>query len=191
MLLKPGQQALFWRLWSGACAAQGWMGAEKETRRKEVLQELGFRSLTAVDRTAGFDAVKARLLTLQDRLDGASEEVFPAIGAMRRHLHIIRTVLMPALGSLVADPDAYVRAILRDKFRHAGSWESLADHPDRGPAQIQQLLVTLTRCLYSMGWTAPRKGSRKASILDKPLGNPSPAAVLDKSPQPSIPGDPS
>lgn len=157
MLLSPGQQSKFWKLWAGACAAQGWQGEEKELRRKEVLLGLGFASLKEVDKLGGFDRVKAHLLTLQDRLDGASEEVFPAVGEMRRHLFLIRSKLHPALAARVSDPDAYIRSICRDKFGHAGPWESLAAHPDRGPEQIRQLLMTLTRCLYGMGWTEPSR----------------------------------
>lgn len=191
MLLSSSQQAMFWRLWKGACAAQGWFGGDQEIQRKAVLQDLGFSSLRDVGTTSDFDRVKARLLTLQDRLDGASEEVFPAVAAMRRHIHIISTQLEPALSDLVDDPDGYIRAICRDKFHQDIPWRSLAAHPQRGPAQIEQLLVTLTRCLYALGWRAPSKSRRKPSPLDKPLGNSVSTPLLDKPAPTRAPGDPS
>lgn len=191
MLLSLRQQAKFWKLWKGACAAQGWLGYEQEIQRKAVLKELGFASLRDVGTTGDFDRVKARLLTLQDRIDGASEQLFPAVGAMRRHIHIISTQLEPALGRLVEDPDGYIRAICRDKFHKDIPWRSLADHPERGPAQIEQLLVTLTRCLYALGWRAPSKSRRRTPLLDKPLGKSPSAPVLDKPAPTAAPADPS
>lgn len=161
MLLKPRQLALFWRLWSDACATQGWIGDEKELRRHEVLENLGFSSLKLVDPTSGFDRVKHRLMALSYRLEGGAGLAFPDIGDMRRHLHLIESDVLPRLAALVESPDAYVDAICRDKFGHSGPWRSLADHPDRGPNRVIHLLMTLKRAMRRL----------EASQSDKPLRN--------------------
>lgn len=171
MLLTKPQQTAFWRMWAGACDVQGWMGNEREARRKEVLLECGFSSLTQVDRTAGFDRVKGALQRLQYRLEGGRESAFPDVGEMRRHVHLIRTHLVPGIASHVEDPEAYVAAIVRDKFGTGSHWSSLAANPQSGPVQIRQLLYTLTRALHHL--QAEARASRKTGpVLDKPLNNP-------------------
>lgn len=172
MLLSKAQTSWFWREWAKACSVQGWLDMEKETQRKAVLQELGFSSLTKVDRTAGFDRLKARVLALQYRIEGAANEVFPANGAKRRHLHLIRDRYIPALADLVADPEAYVAAICRDKFGHTAHWETLGDHPVHGPRLVQQLLYTLSARVSTL------RCSQQASQSDISLINPSPGAPI-------------
>lgn len=151
MILSKSQQQLFWKLWNGACDCQGWSSAEAEARRREVLRDVGFESLTQVDKTVGFDRLKARLMTLQNRISGAMEEVYPDLGTMRRHMHLLEANLIPSIGREIADPEAYVDTIARDKFGHPGPWRTLADDPTLGPRKIHELLMTVTRCAHRLG----------------------------------------
>src|SRR5579862_7122912 len=70
MLLSEDQVKKFWRLWPQACRANGWTkenglsAAQIDAKRKEVLLDCGFTSLTLVDRKDGFTKVKNRLLIL-------------------------------------------------------------------------------------------------------------------------------
>lgn len=175
MRLSKPQVTLFWRLWKGACAVQGWMADEQEARRKEILTELGFSSLKEVGREGDFDRLKARLLALQYRLEGGAGMAFPAVGDMRRHLHVIEARLLPRLAAHVDDPEAYVAAICADKFGFRGPWRDLGRAPDRGPGLVRQLLFTVTRAVRALEKRArqakavpPRLGGPK---LDKPLIN--------------------
>jgi hypothetical protein len=167
MLLSKAQSSWFWREWAKACSVQGWQGDEKEQRRREVLLEVGFDSLTKVDKTAGFDRLKARVMALQYRLEGATNEVFPANGDMRRHLHLIRTRHIPALARLVPDPAAYVAEVCRDKFGHRGPWYRLGDHPETGPRRVQELLFTLAARVSSLRRAADA-GKSDISLVNPP-----------------------
>ena len=164
MRLLPAQVKLFWRLWSAACAVQGWQGPEREVQRKAILIEMGWESLTEVDHTAGFDRLKGRLLALSYQIPGGTEAAFPGVGEMRRHCGLIRADLLPRLAVVHPDPEGYLGRILRDRFDGVRRWEDLAENPLHGPRLIRHLLFTLTR--------AVRRLERKAELaaaLDKPL----------------------
>lgn len=184
MLLSKAQVCWFWREWSKACSVQGWQGDEKEQRRREVLQEVGFASLTMVDKTAGFDRLKARVMALQYRLEGATNEVFPANGDMRRHLHLIRDRYLPALARLVPDPAAYVAEVCRDKFGHRAPWERLGDHPVTGPKRIQELLYTLSARVSALR-RASEAGKSDISLVNRPFR--APIGHFPPSSEPSSP----
>ena len=70
MILSPDQVKRFWYLWKQVCIANGWTkergmnAAQVDAKRKEILRECGFDSLTSVDRTNGFTKVKNKLLIL-------------------------------------------------------------------------------------------------------------------------------
>jgi hypothetical protein len=184
MLLSKAQVAWFWREWAKACSVQGWQGDEKEQRRREVLLEVGFDSLTRVDKTAGFDRLKARLMALQYRIEGATNEVFPANGDMRRHLHLIKSRYIPALARLVPDPSAYVAEVCRDKFGHQAPWERLGDHPVTGPKRIQELLFTLAARVSSLRRAADATNS-DISLVNRP--SEAPVGHFEASLDPSAP----
>lgn len=137
---------MFWRLWAAACRAQKWTAdhgvsrEELEERRHDLLATLGFGSLHDVDRTAGFDAIKAALLTLQNNLDGAVEADHPEVGAARRFRHVLRTKIIPGLGLYVTEPEAYAAAIARDRFGQSFR----LDLDAMSPAQAEQCLFTLS-----------------------------------------------
>lgn len=139
------------------------MGDEKETRRREVLRELGFSSLREVDKKGGYDRVKAALQRLAYRLEGGTAAAFPDTGQMRRHVYLIRTRLIPGLAHRMGRPaaDAYVAEICRDKWAWDRPWASLADDLATGPGRITHLLYTLTARLHAL--TKPGPG------VDKPL----------------------
>ena len=162
MKLSFGQVRMFWSLWSGACSAQGWMNAEREQRRREVLGSLGFQSLTDVDQGDGFDRVRAELLRLSDRLDGATESAFPEIGRMRRDLWIVEHRLIPALVKSGRDPERYIASIIEDRGWGV-HWMNIPNDPQRGPARARELMLTLTRATraLSRGSKSPRRPTPK------------------------------
>jgi len=174
MRLSKAQVSWFWREWSKACSIQGWMGEEKESRRRELIREIGFGSLTQVDRSAGFDRLKARVMALQYRIEGPLNELYPDLGDMRRHLHLIRSHYLPQLARLGVDPAAYVGEICRDKFGHTAPWESLADHPVHGPDLVRQLLYTLAARVSALSRrdlpASPSKSD--ISMITPPSGGP-------------------
>ncbi len=176
MKLSPKQQAHFWKLWAEVCSVQGWMGDEKETQRKAVLAECGFRSLKDVDQVAGFDRVKGALNRLRYRLEGGTEEAFPEVAEARRHTWLIQHKLIPALAENLggdAQAEAYVAAIILDKWGSHLHWSRLGLHqdPTRGPQMVRNLLYTLTRILHRRD-ALPEDGlpsSASSQKLDKPL----------------------
>lgn len=162
MLLSASQVTLFWRLWAAAVRAQGWGGlpkAEIELRRKAMLRECGFESLTAVDKTSGFDQVKRRLLELQDSVAAAMET--DADAEARRLRAVIRQDLLPCLALYVGDAQAYLRAVMEDKTgwgktdrpTRALELDDLSNDPVvrvqdgaevQGDSPLRQCLLTLT-----------------------------------------------
>lgn len=146
MNISRAQVAMFWRLWAEACDAQGWAGDERETERRAMLARCGFESLTHVDRSGGFDRVRAECLRLAHRLEGGAESTFPGLGEMRRHLHLIESRIIPALEAQGINADAYIARICIDRG-WPRQWRTLADNPARGPGQAKQLLMTLTRAV--------------------------------------------
>lgn len=175
MKLSKAQVTLFWRLWGQVCRYQGWtveLGltrAEIEQRRKSLLADCGFNSLTRVDRSAGFGRVKAALMTLCDNLDGAIEADNPSLDEARRLRHVITWELMPQLArlpELACAEDGvigYVERICQDKFSLPRDWQLDLDDLDarpiiraradgslqESPSQLHQLLITLTARLRS------------------------------------------
>lgn len=158
------QTKLFWILWAEACEVQGWMGNDRELQRKNVLAELGWKSLKDVTRTNEFDRLKGHLLRLSYRIPGGTEAAFPDVGEMRRHCGLIRADLLPRLAAVHPDPEGYVGRILRDRFGGVRRWEDLAENPMHGPRLIRQLLYTLTRAVRRLEKLADRGAS-----LDNPL----------------------
>jgi hypothetical protein len=128
--LKPGwrmtqdQADLFWRLWRAACAWQGWdklPSAERDARRREMLAECGFSSLTLVDSTHGFDAVKKRL----EELAGVVHNERADAGDRRRILAIAREAMSDLLAS--GYPPRAVDTILRERFHIVEGVRAIAD----------------------------------------------------------------
>lgn len=146
--MTPAQKALFWRLWSEACSAQGWMANERESQRKAMLARCGFDSLTHVDRGPGFDRVRAECLRLSDRLEGGMESAFPRVGEMRRHLHLVEK-LRTELEAMGIAADAYIGRLSSDRG-WSGDWRALARDPERGPDRMRHLLMTLSRAVRQL-----------------------------------------
>lgn len=150
--------------------------------RRQILRELGFESLTLVDKTQGFDRLKARLMTLQHRIAGAMEEVYPDLGTMRRHMHLLEASLIPSIGTRIDDPEAYVDAIALDKFGHSGPWRTIADDPTIGPRRIHELLITVTRCAHRLGVPWKNDKPLKKGPFCRPPGQTA-APVQEPAPQ--------
>jgi hypothetical protein len=124
MKLSPDQVKMFWREWPKSCRAQNWTraegmsAAEIDAKRKEFLARCGFKSLTEVDKVAGFTKVKNELLVLQGvSLQAAREADDPTINDGRVMRHQILTDLIPCLELYVGDVRGYITAIMEDKNR--------------------------------------------------------------------------
>jgi hypothetical protein len=196
--LSPKQQSHFWLIWAEVCSVQGWLGAEKEVHRKEVLAECGFRSLKDVDKTAGFDRLKGALNRLRYRLEGGTEAAFPDTAEARRHAWLIGHKLIPALAADLGGQDkaeAYVAKIIRDRWDSDLHWSQLGLHldPRRSPEMLRHLLFTLSRVLHrrdALPDDAPAQAVQVAQNLDKPLIDPpSEASFGQTSPVEATPSD--
>jgi hypothetical protein len=135
MLLCPGQVSTFWRLWSQACKARGWTAANGlspagiDAKRKELLRDWGFDSLTLVDRTKGFTRVKNELIALRgDSVQAGLEADDPALNRARILRHVIRTDILPCLALYESDPGSYLQTVMSGLSR----WRKV-DRPARPP----------------------------------------------------------
>ncbi|HEX4122327.1 MAG TPA: hypothetical protein VH619_17055 [Verrucomicrobiae bacterium] len=141
--MTQDQISLFWRLWSGACAYQGWdamSSADRDEKRHEVLAECGFASAKHIDRTDGFDRVKKHLLELQGRVHNESEDA----GERRR--------IVSRLGIILAEmgeagyPEHSLNTILRERFKIIEGVNTITDLETR---ELLNLVRTLSSRLAS------------------------------------------
>jgi hypothetical protein len=136
MILAPKQVKEFWRLWPQACSANGWTrengmtAAAIDAKRKEVLRECGFNSLTEVDRRDGFTKVKNKLLVLIGVSVQAGVEANDPVAHnnARIHRHVIETEILPCLALYVEDVTGYVATVIAGLTRHYKT-----DRPTRPP----------------------------------------------------------
>lgn len=169
MLLTKPQRDLFWSLWAQACRYQGWTrekglnASEIDQKRKALLRQCGFSSLTEVDRKAGFGLVKGELQALCDSVQGAVEAGNPILDDARRKKNLILTELLPCLRLYRDDPIAYVEEILREKFSltylQPIGLDDLDPRPrvvttssglDERASQLDQALMTITARLHAL-----------------------------------------
>lgn len=173
MLLTDAQVKRFWRDWSAACKAQGWTRADGLTaaqidqHRRDLIERAGFRSLTAVDRGAGFGRVLAELGILLGQVKAAVESDHPEMDSGRRKRWVVSHRILPCLGVYLRDPEAYLASILRDKtewYRQTEHYavpltlDELTDDPvirtrpdgslDEQPSHLDQIMMTLNRALH-------------------------------------------
>ncbi len=153
MKLSPAQVSTFWRLWQRACVANAWTrdqgmpASAVEAKRKEVLAECGFDSLTKVDRTDGFTKVKNKLLILiGESIQAGKEDQDPTENRARTHRWVIEKEIIPCLALYIEDVTGYIAQILADHIRHYKT-----DRPTRPPtlgdltpAQMKSVLMTLS-----------------------------------------------
>ncbi len=122
MKLTPPQLKRFWREWAAAARAQKWTRedglspAEIDQHRRDVIQRAGFNSLTAVDRTRGFDRLLADLGRLQSNIARTIETDDRSIGEGRRLRWVVHNEQLPCLRLYVEDPARYVDQVISDKF---------------------------------------------------------------------------
>jgi hypothetical protein len=153
MNLSHDQVKRFWYLWKQVCLANAWTkdaglsAADIDARRKAILRECGFASLTTVDRTAGFTKVKNKLLILIGTdLQAAQEDQDATANTSRNHRWVIEKEILPCLALYLEDVTGYVAGILADTLRHYKT-----DRPTRPPglgdltpAQMHRTLMTLS-----------------------------------------------
>lgn len=171
MLLSKSQSQRFWREWSAACRYQGWKETlsadEIDAKRKELLARCGFKSLTLVDKTSGFDRVLAELRALQDDLQRTVETEDPTIGAARRFRAVILQEIIPCLALYEDDANVYLTTVISGLVR----WNK-TDRPERdptledldakptfkksasgqwreGPSKLEQAMMTLNARLHT------------------------------------------
>ena len=102
----------------------GWTKADGMTpdqidgKRKEFLASCGFKSLTEVDRTAGFTKVLHELIVLQGTsLKSAHETIDPSLNEARVLRNQIAAEIVPCLEVYVEHSVGYINAILKNRFR--------------------------------------------------------------------------
>lgn len=156
MNLAPAQVKTFWRLWPQACRANGWTkergmtAAQIDAKRKEVLLECGFDSLTRVDRTDGFTKVKNKLLILIGvDLKAAGEDQDTTENTARTHRHVVEMEIIPCLALYEEDVNGYVATVIAGLMRYYKT--------DR-PASPPTLDDLDTRPRIGTVRTGPRKG---------------------------------
>lgn len=177
---KPGRPAKV-SLWTMACRAQGWNKGDRAKRITVLSAAVGrpIESANEIDAHDDFDAVKRRLLTLSDNIDGAHEEIEPEMGRARR-LRVAINELMrciavysdhPGVAMGMAGAQAFVSKIIQDKFNRGSrvtvvTLEDLTAIPiilQNGrqiPSQLDQLVYTLGACLNGSGKMHGAKRSR-------------------------------
>lgn len=153
MKLAPDQVKMFWRLWPEACRANGWTkergmsGSEIDAKRKELLRDCGFSSLTLVDRTSGFTKVKNKLLILAGvSVQAGLEDQDTTANDSRMHRYVMEQEIIPCLALYVEDVTGYVATVIAGLIRHYK-----IDRPERpptfadlSPSQMHQALMTLS-----------------------------------------------
>jgi hypothetical protein len=168
MNLSPDQVKRFWSLWKQACVANAWTkengmsGSDIDAKRKEVLRECGFDSLTLVDRINGFTKVKNKLLVLIGTSVQAGMEANDPVAHnnARIHRHKIEKEILPCLALYVEDVTGYVATVIAGLTRHYQT-----DQPTRpptlsdlsplatrhsSPSQMEQCLMTLHARLHAL-----------------------------------------
>lgn len=115
-MTAPQRIHLMAELWPRACQAQQWDRNDRALRLQILSAAVGrpLQSANDLDRTGDFDAVKRHLLTLADNIKAAAEQDHE--GEARRTMHHVRQ-LLGELEELVAEPGAYVMALIRDITR--------------------------------------------------------------------------
>lgn len=150
--MTPAQWFLYWKLWGQACAVQGWRSGDDAQRRAVHVEVFGHpKSAKEIDRMGEFDRIKAKFQELAGSVQGAVEVDHPEIGEARRTVKVVER-LIACLGLYVEDAEAYVRAIVRDKFGTGLPWQDLRIEPTvrehrgtlvEGPSELEQLRSTL------------------------------------------------
>lgn len=116
LMSKPCKAYRNGGLWWQACQMQGWNFDDRELRLQVISDAAGQSVESASDLdNKGFDRVKARLLTLAEKLRGATEEISYEQGSdpgeARRVMHHVRELLLE-LEDLHPEPGQYVATLL-------------------------------------------------------------------------------
>lgn len=158
-MLSPAQiKALNGRLWPAACRAQGWPRNDRAFKLKTLSEFVGreLESSSEIGLVEEFTEVKNRLLALTDNLRAAGEAGDRVPNALRtRRWCALRDIQC----LLLYVDEAYVRAILRERFHRA---EVGAEVFDALPLQkviaefkdvraLDELLATLNERLHAKG----------------------------------------
>ncbi len=163
--MTPAQHRLFFStLWPDARQAQGWdqlSSAERETRRHEVLSQLGFSSLKDVNHTDDFDTLKSRLMELADHVAIAD----PAeAGGRRRLLHRIGEAFA-ALDD-AGYPVHSIQTILRNRFKVIDGVNTVTDLETH---ELTNLLRTISAWLSA--WRKQKQTDRQPARAESVSAN--------------------
>lgn len=141
--MSEEQASWFWRNWERACRVQGWTGAARDVKRHEVLAGLGFASIKEVDKTAGFDRLKKRVLELQAKVlvdtPETGQPAAPGEDAGERRRLLWRVAEAVAALQKSGYPEHSFATVFRD-FGLVKGWRGIADLE-------QGRLLTLSRTL--------------------------------------------
>jgi hypothetical protein len=158
------QHDLYFRLWNTVLKHQGWdkMPTKvREAKRREVhVAVFGApKSAKDINHTDEFGAIKARFELLAGLVKGGVEDEHPEFDTRRRLFWKFENVQKKQLGVYVNDPEAYIRQILRERFkifRGISTVEDLDAKPrfrmingesKKMPSPLLMLVMTLDRCI--------------------------------------------
>lgn len=176
LMSKPCRSYPTGGLWWQACQRQGWAFEDRD-RRLQVLSQAAGKELESASYldNKGFDRVKARLLTLADRVSAAAEEVGYEQGLdpgeARRTMNHVRE-LLAELEALHPEPGEYVRTLLvgikRGQRVDIGGVEELGTAPRffadgaEKISELEQFRRTLNARIHGKNGLAQKGISREA-----------------------------
>lgn len=163
MMLSENQVNTFWRLWPKACQANGWTRdngmttVQIDAKRKELLLDCGFTSLTLVDRKDGFTKVKNKLLILIGvDVEAGKEDQDTTANTARTHRWVIENEIIPCLALYEEDVTGYIATVIAGKIRYYKT-----DRPERPPTLSDLTPSQMAQCLSTL--SARLNTKRKAS----------------------------
>jgi hypothetical protein len=152
MKLSSEQVQLFWREWSKSCQIMNWTraagltSAEIDVKRKSLLRDCGFDSLTKVDRVDGFTKVLNELRVLQGTsLKAGIESEDQTINRSRTLRYSIAAELIPCLELYLENVPEYLSSIMEDKNR----WWKI-DRPTRDITIMDLTTTQLTQFRFTL-----------------------------------------
>lgn len=168
-MITNDQRRKYFGWWRDACKAQGWTKENGWTAEmtEDKRHEIQAKAINAVKSSSQltdeeFDWVKAAFRALADNLKGVQETTDKEAGKARRWIWVIKHRLTPCLRLYVGNDEAYLAALLRDRFKvFAGlsHWTQLSPSPEvrlgprgalvEGPGQLQQFLITVSARVHA------------------------------------------
>lgn len=115
--------------WPNACKAQGWNRNDRDFRLSKLGEFVGrpIESTNELGSEDDIDIIKSELGRLSDNLAATVETDQKHLGQRRRLLWKHYTIQRPCLAIYVADVDAYLKQLLRERFKIITGLNSIED----------------------------------------------------------------